>query len=122
MEVNIKYAGGILAVILILIFGSYLYGGSTGKQKPLSPIVIAKLRHTMETVDQLLNTAKQDSDIITALNHITSAVAKAEVVDAIMSDSEARRYLNINLPAKITVLRKYRLKVLEGVSLATLST
>ena len=113
MSTDTKYACIVAAVIVVCI----VLSKSTFKPKTVSVLDSSMQRNlnlVVENIKQNLITAKQDSNILLALIHINTAVAKASMLAELVTPTEAEKYLNIKLDVLLLMLKEYQLKVLNG--------
>ena len=68
----------------------------------------------LHQVQQLYQASRQDSQILLALVHITSAVAKLEVLATLATPSDIRRSSGVDVDKLATTLLDYQSKVLAG--------
>jgi predicted RND superfamily exporter protein len=112
MDGPVKYAMVVAAVISLLLimskFSARVFCTGTDKK------TLNKCEHLVKEIKHLYSTSKQDSQILLALVHITSAVTKCQLLTLFVTNVEAKQYLNVDLESLCSSVQKYQQTVLKG--------
>jgi hypothetical protein len=112
MDGNVKCAlivAGVIAFILAMsAFSGRIF--STGINKE----TLKKCQDLLKDIKHTYGMSKQDSEILLALVHITSSVAKCQVLSSFLTNTEAKQHLNVDLESLYTTVQNYQNTVLRG--------
>ena len=73
------------------------------------------LGETIENIKQLYTLAKQNPEILGALANINAAIAKAEVVSDLLTDTEVNAMFNVDMRVLLKTLQDYQLKITNAI-------
>ena len=116
MDASSKYALLVAAVFAGLIVLSRFKGRAAfaSSSTTLDRATLAKYRAILDQVKHWSLASKQDSEILLALVHITTALAKAHALSGLITNTSAEKNLDVNLDKLIATLTAYQQKVLDG--------
>ena len=102
-----KYSIAVAFAVLFLILLSRL-------TTPSCSLTDKVCEQQMYQIKNLYQASKQDSQILMALVHITTASAKLQMLNSLMTNSEAQKRLGVDLVELNSSILKYQNTVLRG--------
>ena len=112
LTTDVKYALIVAGVITALI----LLSMAIKPAQAMRPMVDKMKRQTAQA-RHLLDTSRQDRNIVLALVHATAALCKLQTVRRLFDQpGEAQQHLGVDLDSMITEATNYHQRVLDGFS------
>jgi hypothetical protein len=112
-SLTLKYAIGVVVVILVL---SFIAKFSENEAKKYSPRFIKHIKNLVKYAAQWSTVAKQDENPLIALMHVNTALSYAYIARRLVPSKEVAKIANVNLDELIYVLEEEQMEAMQKIN------